>query len=45
MLACRFRQGKATVPGPKGDAIHHAGFGFLLKEKWDALGLECTLEV
>ncbi|NQT87519.1 alpha/beta hydrolase [bacterium] len=40
---------KYGKPGPvpvlKGDGIHHAGFGLMLKEKCDALGLECTVEI
>ena len=33
------------VPVTKGDGIHHVGFGRLLKEKCDEVGVECTLEL
>jgi len=40
------RYGKpAPVPVIKGDGIHHAGFGRLLKEKCEKLGIECHLQV
>ncbi len=35
----------APVPVIKGDGIHHAGFGRLLKEKCQAVGIPCYLQV
>ena len=35
----------APVPVIKGDGIHHAGFGRLLKEKCEKVGIECHLQV
>jgi hypothetical protein len=29
----------------KGDGIHHAGFGRLLKEKCDKVGIKCHVSV
>jgi acetyl esterase/lipase len=40
------RYGKpAPVPVEKGDGIHHAGFGKLLKAKCDEVGIPCHLNV
>ena len=40
------RYGKpAPVPVIKGDGIHHAGFGRLLKEKCEKVGIPCHLSV
>ena len=40
------RYGKpAPVPVIKGDGIHHAGFGRLLKEKCEKVGIKCHLSV
>jgi poly(3-hydroxybutyrate) depolymerase len=40
------RYGKpAPVPVIKGDGIHHAGFGHLLKEKCTKVGIPCHLSV
>ena len=40
------RYGKpAPVPVIKGDGIHHAGFGRLLKEKCDKVGIKCHISV
>ena len=40
------RYGKpAPVPVIKGDGIHHAGFGRLLKEKCEKVGIQCHLSV
>jgi acetyl esterase/lipase len=35
----------APIPVIKGDGIHHAGFGRLLKEKCQAVGIPCYLQV
>ena len=35
----------APIPVVKGDGIHHAGFGRLLKEKCESIGIECYLQV
>ena len=35
----------APIPVIKGDGIHHAGFGRLLKEKCKKMGIECHLQV
>jgi acetyl esterase/lipase len=35
----------APIPVVKGDGIHHAGFGRLLKEKCKKMGTECYLQV
>ena len=35
----------APVPVIKGDGIHHAGFGRLLKEKCEKVGIACHLQV
>ncbi|MAL84844.1 MAG: lipase [Opitutae bacterium] len=35
----------APIPVIKGDGIHHAGFGRLLKEKCKKMGIECYLQV
>ncbi len=35
----------APVPVIKGDGIHHAGFGRLLKKKCEAIGIKCHLQV
>ncbi len=29
----------------KGDGIHHAQFGYMLKEECDQIGTECTLDM
>ena len=40
------RYGKpAPVPVIKGDGIHHAGFGRLLKEKCEKVGIQCHISV
>jgi hypothetical protein len=40
------RYGKpAPVPVIKGDGIHHAGFGRLLKEKCEKIGIQCHISV
>ena len=40
------RYGKpAPVPVIKGDGIHHAGFGRLLKKKCEEVGIKCHLQV
>ena len=40
------RYGKpAPVPVIKGDGIHHAGFGRLLKKKCEKVGIKCHLQV
>ncbi len=40
------RYGKpAPVPVIKGDGIHHAGFGRLLKAKCEKVGIKCHLQV
>ena len=40
------RYGKpAPVPVIKGDGIHHAGFGRLLKEKCRKVGISCHLTI
>ncbi|MEC8243370.1 MAG: alpha/beta hydrolase [Verrucomicrobiota bacterium] len=35
----------APIPVIKGDGIHHAGFGRLLKEKCKKMGIDCHLQV
>ena len=35
----------APIPVIKGDGIHHAGFGRLLKKKCEAVGISCHLQV
>ena len=35
----------APIPVIKGDGIHHAGFGRLLKEKCKKMGIDCYLQV
>ena len=35
----------APIPVIKGDGIHHAGFGRLLKEKCKKVGIDCYLQV
>ena len=35
----------APIPVIKGDGIHHAGFGRLLKEKCRKMGIDCHLQV
>ncbi len=35
----------APIPVIKGDGIHHAGFGRLLKERCELVGIECYLQV
>lgn len=35
----------APVPVIKGDGIHHAGFGRLLNEKCNKMGINCYLHV
>ena len=40
------RYGKpAPVPVIKGDGIHHAGFGRMLKEKCEKVGIQCHISV
>lgn len=36
---------ETKVPVVKGDGIHHAAFGRILKEKCDQVGVECALEI